>query len=230
MSLIVLNDIVKHYVMGQETVRALDGVSLRIAANEYVAFTGSSGSGKSTMMNILGALDKPSSGSYLLNNRDVSQLNQDQLAEIRNREVGFIFQSFNVLPRLSALGNVMQPLIYRGIPLKAREQAASAVLKRVGLGDRMHHLPNQLSGGQRQRVAIARALVTNPSILLADEPTGNLDSTTTIEIMKLFDELHSEGNTIVMVTHEPEIARHCHRVVRMQDGKLADDYLNEKAH
>lgn len=230
MSLIVLNDIVKHYVMGQETVRALDGVSLSIAANEYVAFTGSSGSGKSTMMNILGALDKPSSGSYLLNNRDVSQLNQDELAEIRNREVGFIFQSFNLLPRLSALGNVMQPLIYRGIPLKAREQAASAVLKRVGLGDRMHHLPNQLSGGQRQRVAIARALVTNPSILLADEPTGNLDSTTTTEIMKLFDELHREGNTIVMVTHEPEIARHCHRVVRMQDGKLADDYLNEKAH
>ncbi len=230
MSLIVLNDIVKHYVMGQETVRALDGVSLSIAVNEYVAFTGSSGSGKSTMMNILGALDKPSSGSYLLNNRDVSQLNQDELAEIRNREVGFIFQSFNLLPRLSALGNVMQPLIYRGIPLKAREQAASAVLKRVGLGDRMHHLPNQLSGGQRQRVAIARALVTNPSILLADEPTGNLDSTTTTEIMKLFDELHREGNTIVMVTHEPEIARHCHRVVRMQDGKLADDYLNEKAH
>ena len=230
MSLIVLNDIVKHYVMGQETVRALDGISLTIAANEYIAFTGSSGSGKSTMMNILGALDKPSSGSYLLNNRDVSQLNQDELADIRNHEVGFIFQSFNLLPRLSALANVMQPLIYRGIALKAREQAASAVLKRVGLGDRMHHLPNQLSGGQRQRVAIARALVTNPSILLADEPTGNLDSTTTADIMKLFDELHSEGNTIVMVTHEPEIARHCHRVVRMQDGKLADDYFNKKSH
>lgn len=230
MSLIELKDIVKHYVMGQETVRALDGISLTIAANEYVAFTGSSGSGKSTMMNILGALDKPSIGSYLLNNRDVSQLNQDELADIRNREVGFIFQSFNLLPRLSALGNVMQPLIYRGIALKAREQAAIAVLERVGLADRMHHLPNQLSGGQRQRVAIARALVTNPSILLADEPTGNLDSTTTADIMKLFDELHSEGNTIVMVTHEPEIARHCHRVVRMQDGKLADDYLNEKAH
>lgn len=230
MSLIELKNIVKHYVMGQETVRALDGISLSISANEYVAFTGSSGSGKSTMMNILGALDKPSSGSYLLNNRDVSLFNQDELADIRNREVGFIFQSFNLLPRLSALGNVMQPLIYRGIALKAREQAAIAVLKRVGLADRMHHLPNQLSGGQRQRVAIARALVTNPSILLADEPTGNLDSTTTADIMKLFDELHSEGNTIVMVTHEPEIARHCHRVVRMQDGKLADDYLNEKAH
>lgn len=229
MSLIVLKNIAKHYVMGQETVHALDDISLTIAANEYVAFTGSSGSGKSTMMNILGALDKPSSGSYLLNNRDVSKLNQDELADIRNREVGFIFQSFNLLPRLSALGNVMQPLIYRGMALKAREQAAIAVLKRVGLADRMHHLPNQLSGGQRQRVAIARALVTNPSILLADEPTGNLDSTTTADIMKLFDELHGEGNTIVMVTHEPEIARHCHRVVRMQDGKLADDYLNEKA-
>lgn len=230
MSLIVLNNIVKHYVMGQETVRALDGIDLIISSNEYVAFTGSSGSGKSTMMNILGALDKPSSGSYLLNNRDVSQLNQDELADIRNREVGFIFQSFNLLPRLSALGNVMQPLIYRGLALKAREQAAIAVLKRVGLGDRMHHLPNQLSGGQRQRVAIARALVTNPSILLADEPTGNLDSTTTQEIMNLFDELHNEGNTIVMVTHEPEIAQHCHRVVRMQDGKLAEDYLNPKSH
>lgn len=230
MSLIVLNNIVKHYVMGQETVRALDGINLSIATNEYVAFTGSSGSGKSTMMNILGALDKPSSGSYLLNNRDVSQLNQDELADIRNREVGFIFQSFNLLPRLSALGNVMQPLIYRGLAVKDRERAAIAVLQRVGLADRMHHLPNQLSGGQRQRVAIARALVTKPSILLADEPTGNLDSTTTTEIMNLFDELHNEGNTIVMVTHEPEIARHCHRVVRMQDGKLAEDYLNEKAH
>lgn len=227
MSLIVLNNIVKHYIMGQETVRALDGISLNIAANEYVAFTGSSGSGKSTMMNILGALDKPSTGSYVLNGRDLSQLNQDELADIRNHEVGFIFQSFNLLPRLSALGNVMQPLIYRGVPLKEREKAASAVLKRVGLAERMHHLPNQLSGGQRQRVAIARALVTKPSILLADEPTGNLDSSTTADIMKLFDELHSEGNTIVMVTHEPEIAQHCHRVVCMQDGKVAEDYFNK---
>jgi len=228
MSLIMLNNIVKHYVMGQETVRALDGISLNIAANEYVAFTGSSGSGKSTMMNILGALDKPSAGSYILNGRDLSRLNQDELADIRNHEVGFIFQSFNLLPRLSALGNVMQPLIYRGIALKEREKAASEVLKRVGLAERMHHLPNQLSGGQRQRVAIARALVTKPSILLADEPTGNLDSATTADIMKLFDELHSEGNTIVMVTHEPEIARHCHRVVCMQDGKVAEDYFNKE--
>ncbi|MES2673508.1 MAG: ABC transporter ATP-binding protein [Pseudomonadota bacterium] len=227
MSLIVLENIVKHYLMGQETVRAVDGITLAIAANEYVAFTGSSGSGKSTMMNILGALDKPSSGCYLLNGRDVSKLNQDELANIRNHEVGFIFQSFNLLPRLSALGNVMQPLIYRGVALKAREQAARRVLERVGLTDRVHHLPNQLSGGQRQRVAIARALVTSPSILLADEPTGNLDSSTTAEIMKLFDELHYEGNTIVMVTHEPEIARHCHRVLHMQDGKLSQDHLNK---
>lgn len=227
MSLIVLDNIIKHYVMGQDTVKALDGVSLTIEANEYLAFTGSSGSGKSTMMNILGALDKPSSGSYLLKGRDLSHLNQDTLADIRNHEVGFIFQSFNLLPRLSALGNVMQPLIYRGIGLKAREQAAKDVLARVNLADRMHHLPNQLSGGQRQRVAIARALVTQPAILLADEPTGNLDSATTADIMKLFDELHREGNTILMVTHEPEIARHCHRVVRMQDGKVAQDYLNK---
>jgi len=230
MSMIVLDQITKHYQMGQETVRALDGVSLSIAANEFIAFTGSSGSGKSTMMNILGALDQPSAGSYQLNGRDVSTLNENELAEIRNREVGFIFQSFNLLPRISALGNVMQPLIYRGIGLKAREQAATEALRRVGLADRMQHLPNQLSGGQRQRVAIARALVTQPSILLADEPTGNLDSFTTVEIMKLFDELHREGNTIVMVTHEPEIARHCHRVVRLQDGKVAEDKLNVHAH
>lgn len=229
MSLIVLDQIAKHYQMGQETVRALDGVSLKIAANEYIAFTGSSGSGKSTMMNILGALDQPSAGSYLLNGRDVSQLNQNELADIRNREVGFIFQSFNLLPRISALGNVMQPLIYRGVSLKDRELAAKEALTRVGLGDRISHLPNQLSGGQRQRVAIARALVTKPSILLADEPTGNLDSFTTVEIMKLFDELHREGNTIVMVTHEPEIARHCHRVVRLQYGKLAEDKRNVHA-
>lgn len=228
--MIVLDQITKHYQMGQETVRALDGISLSIAANEFIAFTGSSGSGKSTMMNILGALDQPSAGSYQLNGRDVSTLNENELAEIRNREVGFIFQSFNLLPRISALGNVMQPLIYRGISLKAREQAATEALRRVGLADRMQHLPNQLSGGQRQRVAIARALVTKPSILLADEPTGNLDSFTTVEIMKLFDELHREGNTIVMVTHEPEIARHCHRVVRLQDGKVAEDTLNVHAH
>ncbi|MEN0038178.1 MAG: ABC transporter ATP-binding protein [Cellvibrio sp.] len=226
MSLISLVDIYKHYEMGQETVRALDGVSLDIAANEYIAFTGASGSGKSTLMNILGALDKPGSGDYLLNGHNVAHLNQDQLAEVRNRDIGFIFQNFNLLPRLTALANVMQPLIYRSLPLRAREQAARIVLERVGLEKRMHHLPNQLSGGQRQRVAIARALVTRPSLLLADEPTGNLDSATTRDIMQLFDELHREGNTIVMVTHEPDIARHCRRVVRMQDGKISEQYWN----
>lgn len=230
MSMIMLDQITRHYQMGQETVRALDGVSLNIEANEYIAFTGSSGSGKSTMMNILGALDQPSTGCYQLNGRDVSKLNENELAEIRNREVGFIFQSFNLLPRISALANVMQPLIYRGIGLKARELAGIEALRRVGLADRMQHLPNQMSGGQRQRVAIARALVTRPSILLADEPTGNLDSFTTVEIMKLFDELHREGNTIVIVTHEPEIARHCHRVVRLQDGRVAEDSRNVHTH
>lgn len=226
MPLISLVDICKHYVMGQDTVRALDGVSLDIGANEYIAFTGASGSGKSTLMNILGALDKPGSGDYLLNGRNVAHLNQDELAEVRNRDIGFIFQNFNLLPRLSALANVMQPLIYRGVNLRAREQAARAMLARVGLEQRMYHLPNQLSGGQRQRVAIARALVTQPALLLADEPTGNLDSATTRDIMQLFDELQREGNTIVMVTHEPEIARHCQRVVRMHDGKIAEHYWN----
>lgn len=226
MALISLVDIDKHYAMGQETVRALDGISLDIAANEYIAFTGASGSGKSTLMNILGALDKPSNGDYLLNGRNVAHLNQDALAEVRNHDIGFIFQSFNLLPRLTALANVMQPLIYRAVPLREREKAARLVLERVGLEKRMHHLPNQLSGGQRQRVAIARALVTQPSLLLADEPTGNLDSATTRDIMQLFDELQHEGNTIVMVTHEPDIARHCQRVVRMQDGKISDQYWN----
>lgn len=226
MSLISLVDVCKHYVMGQDTVYALDGISLDIAANEYIAFTGASGSGKSTLMNILGALDKPGSGDYLLNGRNVAHLNQDELAEVRNRDIGFIFQNFNLLPRLTALANVMQPLIYRALPMREREQAARIVLERVGLEKRMHHLPNQLSGGQRQRVAIARALVTQPSLLLADEPTGNLDSATTRDIMQLFDELHNEGNTIVIVTHEPEIARHCQRVVRMQDGKIAEHYWN----
>lgn len=226
MSLIILDSIVKQYQMGQETIRALGGVSLRIDRNDYLAFTGSSGSGKSTMMNILGALDQPCTGTYELNGRDLSHLSENDLADIRNRDIGFIFQSFNLLPRLSALANVMQPLIYRGLSLKAREEQAKIVMKRVGLESRMHHLPNQLSGGQRQRVAIARALVTKPSLLLADEPTGNLDSNTTADIMKLFDELHDEGNTIVIVTHEPEIANHCRRVLRMQDGKLAQDYRN----
>lgn len=226
MALLEIHNLTKEYVMGQQVLRALDGVSLGIEQNDYVAITGSSGSGKSTMLNILGCLDRPSEGHYILNNKDVSLLNADELSEIRNREIGFIFQSFNLLPRASALENVMQPLIYRGMRAKERKIQAVEALEHVGLGSRMDHLPNQLSGGQRQRVAIARALVTKPSILLADEPTGNLDSKTTIEIMKLFDELHAQNQTIIIVTHESEIANHCLRVIRLADGKVADDHRN----
>ncbi len=221
--LIQLKNINKHYTMGQEVVRALDEVNLDIPKNDYLAFVGSSGSGKSTMMNILGALDKPSNGEYWLNGKETSTHTDDGLAEIRNREIGFIFQSFHLLPRLDALNNVMQPLIYANVPRAQRKTAAMEALSRVGLADRHGHLPNQLSGGQRQRVAIARALVTQPSILLADEPTGNLDSKTTERIMGLFDELHSEGHTIILVTHENDIANHCRRTVRLQDGKIAAD-------
>lgn len=228
MSLIQLTDITKFYEMGSQTVKALDGITIGINQNDYLAFIGSSGSGKSTMLNILGCLDKPTSGQYHLNGKNVETLDQNELSEIRNLEIGFIFQSFNLLPRSDALANVMQPLIYRNIGLKQRKEMANAALQRVGLGDRVDHLPNQLSGGQRQRVAIARALVTNPSILLADEPTGNLDSRTTIEIMQLFDELHQEGQTLVIVTHEDEIAQHCHRVVEMKDGKIFRDSVNKK--
>jgi len=224
MALIELQAIEKHYVMGDQTVRALDGIDISIASNEYIAFVGSSGSGKSTMMNILGCLDRPSAGLYHLNGKNVAQLNQNELAEIRNLEIGFIFQSFNLLPRANALSNVMQPLIYRGVPYKERKKLAMTALDRVNLVDRIDHLPNQLSGGQRQRVAIARALVTEPSILLADEPTGNLDSRTTIEIMKLFDELQQEGHTVIVVTHEAEIANHCHRIVELKDGKISNDH------
>jgi len=221
--LLELRTLSKEYVMGQQTLRALDNVSLGIGRNEYVAITGPSGSGKSTMLNILGCLDRPSSGHYILNGKDVSQLDPDQLAHIRNHEIGFIFQSFNLLTRATALDNVIQPLIYRGMKPAVRRKAAIEALEHVGLGDRMDHLPNQLSGGQRQRVAVARALVTQPSILLADEPTGNLDSKTTIEIMKLFDELHAQNQTIIIVTHEAEIADHCQRIVRMEDGHVASD-------
>ena len=230
MALLRIDALSKEYLMGQQVVRALDQVTLNIARNEYVAFTGSSGSGKSTMLNILGCLDRPSNGHYILNDKDVSLMNPDELATIRNREIGFIFQSFNLLPRATALENVMQPLIYRGMHRKARKQAATEALQHVGLGPRMDHLPNQLSGGQRQRVAIARALVTKPSILLADEPTGNLDTKTTIEIMKLFDELHAQNQTIIMVTHEAEIAAHCQRVIRLEDGRVAEDRRQEKPH
>ncbi len=231
MALIELNKIAKYYVMGEQTVRALDGIDIHIENNEYVAFIGSSGSGKSTMMNILGCLDRPTHGEYHLNKINVEHLDQNELAEIRNSEIGFIFQSFNLLPRADALHNVMQPLIYRGVSLKDRKEMALATLDRVNLVDRADHLPSQLSGGQRQRVAIARALVTRPSILLADEPTGNLDSKTTVEIMKLFDALQTEGHTVIVVTHEPDIARHCHRVIEMQDGRIFRDNLQaERVH
>lgn len=226
MALIELDAIRKSFAMGEQVIHALAGTDLHIERNDYLAFVGSSGSGKSTMMNILGCLDRPSSGRYCLNDRDVSQLSENELAEIRNREIGFIFQSFNLLSKATALQNVMQPLVYRGVQFKARKAAAQTALERVGLAERADHLPNQLSGGQRQRVAIARALVTRPSILLADEPTGNLDSQTTADIMTLFDELHSEGQTIILVTHEADIAAHCRRVVRMQDGRIAEHYRN----
>lgn len=230
MSLIRLHNIKKYYEMGSQVVKALDGIDVSISPNEYVAFIGSSGSGKSTMLNILGCLDSPTEGSYHLNGTNVESLSQNELSEVRNREIGFIFQSFNLLPRANALQNVMQPLVYRAIGRTERKHLASEALHRVGLGSRMDHLPNQLSGGQRQRVAIARALVTEPSILLADEPTGNLDSRTSIEIMQLFDELHSEGHTLIIVTHEDEIAEHCHRVIEMKDGRIhKDDHAEQLA-
>jgi len=213
----------KHYVMGDQEVRALDGVDLFIDRNEYVALIGPSGSGKSTLMNLLGCLDTPSAGHYLLNGRDTATLDDNELAHVRNREVGFVFQSFHLLPRMSVLDNVMQPLVYRGLPRAERRRRAVESLERVGLGNRLDHRPNQLSGGQRQRVAVARALVGEPSLLLADEPTGNLDSRTSAEIMALFDALHAQGQTVVVVTHEPDIASHCHRTVRIGDGRIVED-------
>ena len=228
MPVIELSAISKHYEMGQQLIKAVDGLDLTIDYNEYVVFIGSSGSGKSTLMNIIGCLDTPTAGRYVLNQKDVSGMDENELADIRNQEIGFIFQSFNLLPRASALKNVMQPLIYRGLSLAERKAEAERVLARVGLADRADHLPNQLSGGQRQRVAIARALVTNPSILLADEPTGNLDSQTSIEILALFDELHNDGQTIIVVTHEPDVAAHGQRIVRLKDGKVLEDRRNER--
>jgi putative ABC transport system ATP-binding protein len=214
--------------MGDQVVRALAGVDLNLGDNEYAAIVGASGSGKSSLMNIIGCLDSPTAGTYTLNGRAVAGMNDSELALIRNREIGFIFQSFNLLPRADALHNVMQPLVYRRLPVAERKARARDALGRVGLGDRLDHLPNQLSGGQCQRVAVARALVGDPTILLADEPTGNLDSATTAEIMSLFDALHANGQTIIIVTHEPEIAAHCLRVVRLRDGQVESDRRQER--
>jgi putative ABC transport system ATP-binding protein len=226
---IVTDNLWKTYEMGDQQVNALRGVNLRIRHNEYVAIMGPSGSGKSTLMNLIGCLDSPSQGRYWLNGHDVSELNDDELARIRNKEIGFVFQTFNLLARATSLHNVELPLIYNGTPAAERTERATAALTSVGLGGRMMHKPNELSGGQRQRVAIARALVNRPSIILADEPTGNLDSRTSEEIMALFDELHSKGNTIVLVTHEPDIAENAHRVITIRDGVVAGDHLSTKA-
>jgi putative ABC transport system ATP-binding protein len=218
-----IENITKDYVMGEETVRALRGVSLKIHRNEYIAIMGPSGSGKSTLMNMLGCLDTPTSGRYEFNGKNVAEMNDDELAAIRNREIGFVFQTFNLLPRSTSLRNVELPLIYAGIDPETREQRAAEVLADVGLGDRIHHKPNELSGGQRQRVAVARALVNKPSIILADEPTGNLDSKTGEEIMALFEDLYQRGNTIILVTHERDIAAHARRTVHLRDGIIESD-------
>ena len=224
---IEIHNIVKNYQVGSQIVRALRSVSIAIERNEYVAIMGPSGSGKSTLMNLLGCLDTPSSGSYILNGTDVSKMADDFLAEIRNKEIGFVFQTFNLLPRYTALENVTLPLIYAGVSKIDREKHAIETLEQVGLGDRMTHKPNELSGGQRQRVAIARALVNKPSIILADEPTGNLDSKTSLEIMGLLDVIHKKGNTVILVTHEDDISRHAHRIIRLLDGEVSQDYINE---
>jgi putative ABC transport system ATP-binding protein len=221
--LIDLQDIAREYEVGGETVHALDGVSLGIARGEWVAIIGQSGSGKSTLMNVIGCLDTPTRGRYLLNGKDVSRMSDDELAGVRNREIGFIFQNFQLLPRETALANVELPLVYRGVPAKERRQRATEALLKVKLDHRMHHKPTELSGGQRQRVAIARALAGEPSLLLADEPTGNLDSATGEEIVRLFSELHDAGHTIVLVTHEPRLAARCPRAVRLSDGKVVGD-------
>lgn len=222
-----LESITRFFKVGTEIVRALRGISLNIKRNEFVALMGPSGSGKSTLMNLIGCLDTPTSGNYWLNEKDVSKLQDDDLAEIRNKEIGFVFQTFNLLPRLNALENVALPMIYAGFSKTDRTERALDVLEQVRLTDRVKHKPNELSGGQRQRVAIARALVNKPSIILADEPTGNLDSVTSIEIMGLIEEIHKAGNTIILVTHEEDIARHAHRIVRLSDGLIASDELNK---
>lgn len=226
--LIKIEDMVKDYLMGHVAVKALDTINLEIKENEYVAIMGPSGSGKSTLMNILGCLDTPSAGRYLFDSVDVSSLDDDALSNIRNKKIGFIFQTFNLLPKANALHNVELPLIYAGVHKTERKVLAERALKKVGLANRMHHRPNEMSGGQRQRVAIARALVNNPEIILADEPTGNLDSKTGIEIMGVFEELHQSGNTVILITHEEEIANHSNRVIKLRDGKIVSDINQEK--
>lgn len=226
-ALIELVDIGRKYVIGSETIHAIKSVSLTIKKGEFVALMGPSGSGKSTLMNILGCLDTPTRGEYFLNNQLVSDMSENELAEVRNKEIGFVFQTFNLLPRSTSLDNVALPLIYAGMGKRERSEKAQLALESVGLGERIYHKPNELSGGQRQRVAVARALINNPSIILADEPTGNLDTKTSIEIMNLIEEIHSKGNTIVLVTHEEDIALHAHRIVRMRDGLIEDDYPNQ---
>jgi putative ABC transport system ATP-binding protein len=226
-TVISLDKIVKNYYIGSITVEALRSVDIDIKKNEYVAIMGPSGSGKSTLMNLVGALDTPTSGEYILSGTDVSKMDDNRLAEIRNQEIGFIFQTFNLLPRYTALENVMLPLIYAGVSKSERAKQAKHTLEEVGLGDRMDHKPNELSGGQRQRVAVARALVNNPSIILADEPTGNLDSKTSLDLMKLFGEIHRKGNTIIVVTHEESIARYAHRIIRLLDGEVDSIEINK---
>lgn len=225
--LINITDIGRKYVIGAETIHALKSVTLQIQKGEFVALMGPSGSGKSTLMNILGCLDTPTRGEYYLNNIRVSEMSEDDLADVRNKEIGFVFQTFNLLPRSTSLDNVALPLVYAGVNKANRLARAQEALENVGLGNRVHHKPNELSGGQRQRVAVARALINNPSIILADEPTGNLDTKTSVEIMGLLEEIHSKGNTIVLVTHEEDIAQHAHRIVRMRDGLIEDDYKND---
>ncbi|GGX10363.1 ABC transporter ATP-binding protein [Aquimarina muelleri] len=226
-NVIEIRNIIRNFQLGQETVYVLKGIDLDITRGEYLAIMGPSGSGKSTLMNLLGCLDTPTGGAYILNGNDVSEMTDNELADIRNREIGFVFQTFNLLPRTTALDNVALPMVYAGISKKDRIIRAEEVLRDVGLSDRMDHKPNQLSGGQRQRVAVGRALVNKPSIILADEPTGNLDSKTSLEIMQLFDEIHAAGNTVILVTHEEEVAAHAHRVIRLRDGVIESDVRNK---